>query len=207
VFKRPTNLGRREWALLVISVTVIVSTGYLRWRYLPARQIVREATAGSGVALEQARPDLFQAWTVRTNAEIARLERTLVQEQETLARIERGFAPSQSNEALQALKVEISDLAKSSGVLIRESVPYRPAATATDSDPTLLGQFAKGTPYRRPLQQMRIEGSFGDFRQFLRGLPRLSWRVTVARFHLQAVPRPGVGDGSQVLDVTAILAL
>jgi len=66
--------------------------------------------------------------------------------------MEKRFAPSESNEALQTLKVEISDLARSSGVLILESVPYSVAATTAGDDPTLLGQFTNGTLYRRPLQ-------------------------------------------------------
>lgn len=207
MFTALTKLGRRESALLVIAATVIIGLGYLRWRYLQAQRAIREAIKSSGVELEQVRPDTFRAWTARTNAELTRLEEALVGEQETLTQLEQRFAPSQSNEALQALKVEVSDLAKSSGVLIRESVPYQPAAATAGSDRALLSQFATGTLYRRPLQRMRMESSFAGFRQFLRGLDRLSWRATVARFDIEAVPQPGLRNAPQVLDMTAILAL
>lgn len=71
----------------------------------------------------------------------------------------------------------------------------------------LLARMAPGTAFQRPMQQLGMEGDFEGIKNFIRGLDRLPWQVTVVQFKLEAKPGdPPVGM-SQRLSANMILAL
>jgi hypothetical protein len=71
----------------------------------------------------------------------------------------------------------------------------------------LVARMAPGTPLHRPMQQLGMEGDFEGMRNFIQGLDRLPWQVTIVQFKLEAKPVDPPAGMPQRLSANLILAL
>ena len=71
----------------------------------------------------------------------------------------------------------------------------------------LVARMSPGTPLHRPMQQLGMEGDFEGMRNFIQGLDRLPWQVTIVQFKLEAKPVDPPAGMPQRLSANLILAL
>jgi hypothetical protein len=71
----------------------------------------------------------------------------------------------------------------------------------------LVARMSPGTPLHRPMQQLGMEGDFEGVRNFIQGLDRLPWQVTIVQFKLEAKPVDPPAGMPQRLSANLILAL
>lgn len=135
----------------------------------------------------------------------------------------QGLAPIDS----QALKLQISKLARDSDVYIRsnEKMEATKVSYATTKKnkrkqvkqedelvilPETAGWIARmspGTLFYRPMQRIQLEGSYLAIRKFIHGLRNLSYRVTVLKISIQKSPNESPLGYSQNLISEMVLAL
>lgn len=216
--RKPTP---REHLLILAALAVFIGLGYALFRYIPAsketRELIRETEKLEAKRKEIQLPNDPSEELRQLEKEKGEMERTLAAERERLAALERTFAPVDALEIVHGLQVEISDLARASGLRIIENAPYAPNAPAASRSGALLpadrlgdrlGREARlflqsdGPLFRRPLRRVRVAASYDGLRRFLEGLNRLSKRVTVVQYTIETARR-----GEAALVVTFILAL
>lgn len=210
-----SGLSLREQAMLLALACALVGMSYFLMRFHPAdtalRDLAREA--------EQARTKLAgMKWPKEPTADASELSLQLGQTDKELARarahlamLEARFIDTDNVDAVEGLKVQISELAKASGVTIVEKIPHKagrsggPAQLGGDGD--LLEVFSSTALYNRPIHRILIETSYHSLRRFLDGLNRLSWRVTALRLQIDASAPVTDQQQPQLLSVTLWLAL
>jgi type II secretory pathway component PulM len=210
-----SGLSLREQTMVLVLGCVLVGMGYFLMRFSPAdtalRDLAREA--------DQARTKLAgMKWPKEPTADASELSLQLNQTDKELASIrarlatlEARFIDPDNLDAVEGLKVQISELARASGVTIVEKVPHKagrsggPVPLGKDED--LLEVFSSGALYDRPIQRVLLETSYHNLRRFLDGLGRLSWRVTTLRLQVDASSPLTDQQEPQPLAVTLWLAL
>lgn len=215
------KLSPREHLLILAACGIMIVLGYTFFRYRPAekeiKELIRETDKVAARRKEIDLPNDPSEELRRLEKEKREVEQALTLEREKLDALERTFAPVDALEILHGLQVEVSELAASSGLRIVENVPYVPkaAATARGAAPPLEGwsresrplfHAADGTPLKRPLRRIQLAGSYGGFKRFLRGLNRLSLRVTVVQYAVESARNSSTGSGEAPLVATLILA-
>ena len=199
------TLSEREKLMLptAFAIIILVLYGVFRWRPASADlgDLQKELTsalkgreslqfpAGKHTSVEQLKKRFEQ---VRSE---------LTQAGENLDKAEDSLVDLESTH-FQRLKIQISDLAQTSGLTIIESVPYgtngkgsssasyfadperTPDPSALTSAPVIHEFF--NTLYARPLQIMTVQSSFTALLQFVHGLDTLSWRVSLMAFDIEA---------------------
>ncbi|MDP2683012.1 MAG: hypothetical protein Q8P28_09475 [Deltaproteobacteria bacterium] len=193
---RGGKISLREMVLFFMAFLVIIGVGYVRIRYWPAVQALR----GMGTEIEGLRAKLKETNLpkepseddiLQITNELAGIEQEIEQWQTRIHSYEQRFVPHDSSELFQALKVEISGLARAHGVLIVKDVSYH----GTSQDASLAWFLGKGLP-QRLFRQITIESSYPDLRRFIIGLKGLSYYVTIVRFEIMVSENDG--DGSTI---------
>ncbi|RMH37660.1 MAG: hypothetical protein D6690_02480 [Nitrospirae bacterium] len=212
------NLSQREQILLLLLVGVIIGMGYHLFRYQAIKadlwhweSEVAKVQADLKAAKVPRDPPYERS---RLEKKLAKLEQELQDVQAKLTPLESQFVPADNDDALLTLKLDISSLAKTTGVDIRDNQPFQPdieqkaeQSTAAGTPRTLYEIFLHGDPYRRPLQRLRLVGSFAGLQRFLEGLPRLPNKVIVLLFRMETAGQPIAPGAPQPLSSTIILAL
>jgi hypothetical protein len=85
------------------------------------------------------------------------------------------------------------------------AAPTGPAVV--DANEPLTSRMAQGTALERPMQQMSMEGDYAAISQFILGLDRLPWQVTIVQFKLEARPSEPPTGYPHRLSARMILAL
>lgn len=224
--------AREQW-LVVATLVVLLGGGYGLVRYRPALkalQAMQAQTAATEARLKTlVIPEEPMEDVDALKAQLTAAEGELLAARQHADQLAQRLAPLGS----QDLKLKISDLAQRCGVRIRENeaykVPAKPvaapvAATAAKPGPAPAQSAAVVEPpgsrpplemlerftrpgLERPLQRLSMEGSYGAIREFLRGLEKLPWQVTVAQLQLEVDERTPAPGYPQPLRATMILAL
>lgn len=221
-----SDLSLREKVLLMVAGLVVLIIGYLFLRYLPQQQAIAAIESGAESAereYEEKQKELNEAVASpkavvdeeTLQGEVDALRRELEQQQARLSELRLKTAPVDDAESLQQLKLEIAMLAKRAGVHVLESRPLEPEATrssasAEDDEPAAAaGPFLPADLIREAtggrLHTMTVESSFPALREFLDGLRRLPWRVTVLSFDIEILKNEKERFGSR-LRTTCVMA-
>lgn len=213
----------RERVLLGVAVTVVLLAGYALLRYQPAQTGLarlteeRDELANELTKARVPRPSSRNVDTVLK--ELAEHERTLADTRDAIATLEQRFVDAESHEAIQRLMVDVSGVAQSNRVTIREAVPYSARASAPSTRnlnvipkrpsaaDNLVAAFSGGGPYTRPLRQLTVEGNFAGIRRFVEQLSDLPKRVIVLQFTLETAPGGHVATGEQLVRAGLVVAL
>ncbi len=203
------KMSWREHLLVIIACGILIGMAYVPFRYLPAQKEIAglieetEKTWAKTKGIEL--PNDPAEDLKRLEKEKMDMEQTLIGMREAIASLEEAFAPVDSPEVLHGLQVEISDLARVSGVRILENKPYEPKSPlAQGVKQSVPDTF---TPYSRPKRRLEAATSYIGFKRFIQGLNDLRWRVTVVELALEMTPPAKRGPGNEPLIVTLILAL
>jgi hypothetical protein len=186
--ERWSKISERERVLLVLGAIVLVFAFELVLRVLPARKEL--ALAEQQVRDRAAPPRPGPAPDAELGRLVARragLAKKLEAEKDARAKLEVKFA----REEPQAL-VAISELAQATGVLVRESAPYRPQQDELS----------------RPRRRLVVVATFAALRAFTASLARLeTGPVHVQSFELDAVAlSPDETDPEGAGDVRVLVA-
>lgn len=95
--------------------------------------------------------------------------------------------------------------AAAAGTAAPTSKPAGPAMLPESEG--LIARMAPGTALERPMLQLGMEGSFDAMRNFIKGLDRMPWQVTIVQFKLEAKPVDPPAGLPQPLSANLILAL
>lgn len=214
------KLSRREHILVIIAWGILIGMVYLPFRYLPSLKEIKgliEETEKTWAKQKEIKlpkeppedPEILEKERIEA-------EKGLTGMRSAIASLKGAFAPVDSPEVLHGLQVEISDLARASGVRVLGIKPYEPKSPPSQgvkqSVPDTSGfkgsvYGAGGTPYSRPMRRLEAAASYGGFKRFMRGLNNLHWRVTLVEFNLEKAEPAKRGQGDEPLAVTLILAL
>jgi len=111
-------------------------------------------------------------------------------------------APLQPNASAPTRK---SKRARKAAAAVAAAQPAAQAMLPESED--LIARMAPSTPLQRPMQQLGMEGDFEGMRNFIKGLDRLPWQVTIVQFKLEAKPIDPPAGLPQRLSANLILAL
>jgi len=219
------NLTRRETILIIIFIVVASGMGYFYLRFRPVSKKIKQVK-GANTSNQKKLKSFKLAKEPRTNndrlkSQLKQLEEEVEQGKNKIRNLEKQFASLDSLESLQQLKVEISSLARLSGVLITENIPYdsnrsagagfrRPSKAMSAMEPNsmnLLMVLKMNKEFTRPLRKITVRTSFYDLLSFIRGLKELSWNVTIAQFALETLEQPEARQGPQLIEAKLVLAL
>lgn len=147
--------------------------------------------------------------TIRS--EIERLRRETESKRQRLADCEDSLARIDSATELQALRIEISDLARQHEIVVLKNAPtdgperiggkdslaidFRalPEAVLPSHAPFIHEYFQ--LMYARPLQELELVASYGSLSAFVEALGKLEHKVTVLSFQLKlSGSAPGIGQ-------------
>lgn len=118
----------------------------------------------------------------------------------------KAFVPAallQSSAAAPARKSKRAR--KAAAAAAQTAQPVIPAVLPESEG--LVARMAPGTLLHRPMQQLGMEGDFEGMRNFIQGLDRLPWQVTIVQFKLEAKPVDPPAGMPQRLSANLILAL
>jgi hypothetical protein len=133
----------------------------------------------------------------------------------------------------QELKVRISQLARDHLVRIKANEAFNQtfqkanlsqvkkkkkkkkakATNAVEGDLILpafrgwIDRMSPGTMFYRPMQHLKLEGSFHNLRKFIHGLDSLPWQVTVVKLSIEKAPIEAPVGFPQTLSAELVLAL
>ena len=226
-----SQITLRERYLLLILAALGLSVGYYIFRFRgqeKALAVIETDLQEKNKAFNSAKTSLTKLTsgdTPRLNIndlqrELADLKQQQKLEQERFNQLEFKFLPPNQPQMLQDLLVEISALAATSGVRIRETSPYDwPAAVPTktppkttvppDEKPLTSGPFLDVHLLREVwgarFHQITMQSTFPELKTFLQGLHRLPWNVVVIQFEIKVETSPTTP--SQPLVTKLILAL
>lgn len=214
------KITRREHLLILVALGILIGMAYSIFRFFPEKKEMEDLILEVEKTLSRQKeidlPGDPQADLDRLKKEEREIGEELVRQRASIASLEEKFVPLDSPETLHGLQVEISDLARASGVRVMENKPYEPklppAQGVKQSVPDSSGSKgsvygAGGTPYSRPMRRLEAATSYGGFKRFIRGLNNLHWRVTVVEFTVEVAQPAKRGPGGEPLAVTLILAL
>lgn len=219
------TFSRREHLLLIAACLVLAGMGYFAIRYYPAGKTVAKLKQETAEALAKQKgidlPNAPATDLAALEKEEQEIAAALAEVRAAIAELEQGFAPTDAPEVLHGVQVEIIELARENGMEVLEHVPYghRPTPAKTGGEP-LSGAAGGGvaTPpegsdegaeyiYGRPMRQFRMAASYDGIKGFIRGLDRLSWRVTLVQWGIEAEVPGETGAYGWPLVATVVLAL
>ncbi len=166
------KLTAREQVLVTLGPFVALALGHVFLRLLPERQarLRAESDATRIEALVAAPAPARDPEGERLAGRRAALRASVEREKALLAQLERSF-PRDEGAVLEAA----SELASRSGVLVRESSPWKPANDG----------------FSRPRRRFVVVARYEALRSFVAGLATLSaGPLRVERFELEAVALP-----------------
>lgn len=120
----------------------------------------------------------------------------------------KAYVPTALAQAAPAAPTRKSRRARKAAAATAAAQAAQPATPAMlPESEGLMARMAPGTPLHRPMQQLGMEGDFEGMRQFIQGLDRLPWQVTIVQFKLEAKPVDPPAGMPQRLSANLILAL
>jgi hypothetical protein len=168
-------------------------------------------------------------------SQIAKAEAALAAVQANAESIEQRLAPSDSQELRLRISslaqqsgvliheskayVAVNPLLNTTPTPVRKSRRGKKAAAANSQQAAPAGppiipesaalttRMAPGTAFERPMQQISMEGDYAGISQFILGLDRLPWQVTIVQFKLEARPSQPPAGYPHRLSARMILAL
>ncbi len=221
------NLTLREQLLSALVIIVLVLGAYMMMRFLPANSEINElektAVKLENKLLKTRIPEQPIEDIDKLAAELEQLKQEITLISELSLNLTQSFAENDS----QALKLEISKLARDSDVYIRSNEKMKVAKLSYASgkknkrqpakqsqQPVILPESAgwiarmsPGTLFYRPMQRIQLEGSYLAIRKFIHGLRDLSYRVTVLKISIDKSSNESPVGYSQNLISELVLAL
>lgn len=195
------QLSLRERLLLLVAGLVVASVGYFFVRYRPlAREIdnLNAQRAQKEQAIEKLRKDVGKAAASplllvdesNLRSELSALKQQQQQAARYYQRLRNRMLPPDDVQALQALKVDLADLAKQTRVRIVQSGPLEQPekflktddASQTGASGPFLCRKQLQEECGSQLQEMVLESSFHNLRRFLARLRDLPQQVVVVHF-------------------------
>lgn len=203
---KQSNLSEREKLMLPTAFAIIVLVLYGAFRWKPANAEIGELKTSLTSALKGRDklqlPSGKHRDANQLSGDLEKIRSTLSTVGEALNQAEKTLVNPNNGADFQQLKIQISTLAQESGLTIIENVPYgvgsqqrsgtaffvdpnrTPDPKAETSAPVIHEYFH--TLYARPLQIMTVQSSFKALLGFVHGLDRLSWKVNLMSFDIQA---------------------
>lgn len=188
------TISEREKILLGMALLAVLISLYALVRYKPQQLEYSRVTE----EVQQLKNGLKSARIPRPKGQdanslqqqIDKTQRDLDRSTSLLTSYEQQFVNIDSAEAVQGVVVQISNLARTSGVIIRETLQYsdKPFVSRGTDEVLLTEALIAGHIFQRPARNMTIEGSYRAMRRFLIGMGQLSKRVVVLRFSMEVVP-------------------
>lgn len=196
-------------------------------RFLPANNAINEleksAAKLENKLLKTRIPEQPVEDINQLTAELEQLQQKIDLISKLSLNLTQGFAENDS----QALKLEISKLARVSDVFIRSNEKMNVAKVSSangkkikgkpkklDDEPLILPESAgwvarmsPGTMFYRPMQRIQLEGSYLAIRKFIHGLRALPYQVTVLKISIDKSPNISPVGYSQNLISELVLAL
>lgn len=154
---------------------------------------------------KRAKPPELSAIPVKSiERELAQLDQVLEFTNGELNSLKSGFVSLENPTDLQTLRLEVSELARASGVEVMRVSGI--GVNAADEVRSISDALALKTDNRfgRPLMSMTARGTFNAFLSFLDGLEDLSKHVVVVRVALSA-NQSGAEDPTQLSTLNADL--
>lgn len=216
VFWKKRIFSLREQALMIFAVLAAVGAFYVMARYKPAElslQGLDAQTKQLAATLEKKRvPRALSRDAAQITRELEKVEGQLRERREQLQVLEARFVDAASTQALQDLMVDISTLARASGVTIRETLPFESeggsgARSATSGLPENMVTRFKIGGFLRPLKRLRLEGNYQSLRRFIEGSAELTRQVVVLQFGFTTMSKLPPGGGSAHLNAEIVVAL
>ena len=120
----------------------------------------------------------------------------------------KAFVPAALLQSTAAAPARKSKRARRAAAVAAAAAPAQSTSPSIlpESD-GLVARMSPGTPLHRPMQQLGMEGDFEGMRNFIQGLDRLPWQVTIVQFKLEAKPVDPPAGMPQRLSANLILAL
>ena len=216
LFGKKRILSLREQALMLFAVLAAVGVLYAIARYRPeqwALQQLEAETKQLASTLEKKRvPRPLNRDAAHISGELEKVEGQLSGRREQLKGLEARFVDAASTQALQDLMVDISTLARTSGVTIRETLPFESEsgsgarASASGLPENMATRFKTGG-FLRPLKRLRLEGNYPSLRRFIEGSAELTRQVVVLQFGFTTMSSPSPAGGSANLNAEIVVAL
>lgn len=212
------GLSEREKMILTVAGSILILFFYFFLRVKPALSSLKELQSEtfkirSDIASLKIPEEPKQDLETLKQLEKEVREKIEKEKAKTLEEEER-FVPL-GDEKERTLALEISRTAREHDIRLLENSPYKhESSIIAKESPAFdaLSQYTKGELYKRPLQKIVADTSFGNLRRFIDSLKDLSWRVTIV--HLDIEKKSQTKDGEEMfetsvypLHVTMVLAL
>lgn len=216
LFGKKRILSLREQALMLFAVLAVVGVLYAMARYKPEQlalqQLEAEAKQLASTLEEKKVPRPLSRDAAQITPELEKVEGELNERREQLKVLEARFVDAASTQALQDLMVDISTLARASGVTIRETLPFESEsgsgarASASGLPENMATRFIAGG-FLRPLKRLHLEGNYQGLRRFIEGSAELTRQVVVVQFGFTTMSSPSPAGSSANLDAKIVVAL
>ena len=206
--RKPT---RREHALLVVAVVSAIGLGYVSLRYTPAArayQNVLDRIETTQQKLKKTKvPVIDDLPPVESlQARLGELQQQTEAAETQTRQWNDRLVPADDPGSVQQLMLEISALARQTGVRIQENTPM--AKTAIEESPDkVLREMGSKQQRGRPIQRIGLLSSYAGLRAFIEGLVALPWHVAIVRLEIETVPVAGIQRGPQPLEASLVIAL
>lgn len=212
-------MSQREKLLIAAALLAMGGSLYAVARYQPAQLQLARMTEETQQLKTRVNKEHIPRQTGRDaeqlQRELDKVQRNLAEEQAQLEPLESRFIGAASPAAVQELMVDISTLARSSGVIIRETQPYSAASrsgpagrsSAAPLEAPLLTTLTANPDFQRPVKRLRLEGDYTGLRRFIEGIGSLPRRVVVLQFAFETLPMVEGQDEFQRLNANLVVAL
>jgi len=215
------KISLREHLLIIMALLVAIGVCYFLLRYSSAQKELAELTQRAEETVAKQKGinlpnDAFEELR-HVEKEKSKIEQALTEERQWLSLLEKRVVPAHALEIVNGIQVEISELAKKSGLRLIENTPYIP----TDAGFPRYSKWnlavwdflrlAEASPIRRPLRRFQFAASYNGVKQFLRELDALSFQVTIVQYVIEVADNSDMENDMQAskepLVATFIIAL
>lgn len=183
-----------EKRLVILFLIVAAVMGYIQLRLRPAQRELKRLS-GENLKKQEEIRSFKPAHEARDDmdylrAQIGDIDKQIAIQEKRRDELGKKFAPLDSPEHLQQLKVEISSLARANHVIITENLPYE--------GHSLL---------ERPMRKITARAVFYDLFNFMNELRKLRWNATIGQLTIEAVEQSQRRPNAQTLQVNLVLIL
>ncbi len=202
-----SNISLREQVLMAILGGSIIVATYVLARYLPAKKQLALLEEQQQILEQDLKkivlpkiPKQYQ----QLQPKLTQLEAALNASSEKLQQLKQAYLDPNSVNQRQALKLEISQLAKASGIKVMEVSPYLQSEQPRHP---LLGKDSLVWSSLN-LEHLKLLSTYANFRRFLAGLDQLSKKVHVVYFALNLLESNAKTaiQPIQLIDIQLVLA-
>lgn len=219
------NTSQREKVLVAVLSAVLILFGYFFFRGSALdrevlivedrlQSIQKDLDRQTRRAQNPAKIPEYNGKTI-TKRDIDQLNKTIEQEQKSLAGSGHKFVDLNQASALPQLQSDITRTAEQSGMLVIskrshqgdlvQMVTNRNVKTGTKPSTPKLSKAPSGE-LKRPLYDLYLSGNFASLQTFLNSVGQLEYSVVLTRLRVNATDRTAI-SGNRMLDIEMTLAL